>query len=203
MPVARRTSRVLSLLLASALLLTLSRNAPAQSIITSPGDHPHYAVELEPHGLFGWDANYAGNGFGLGGRVSIPIVKNGFIPSINNSVAIGFGLDWVHYGDCYYYFKGDGYGCGADYFEFPVVLQWNFYLTQHWSVFAEPGLYIYHGVFNDNDCGGPGPGGCGYPNATSIDPAFWAGARYHFNETVALTMRVGYPTLSIGVSFMP
>jgi hypothetical protein len=30
------------------------------------------------------------------------------------------------------------------------------------------------------------------------------GGRYHFNETVALTMRLGYPDiLTFGVSFMP
>ena len=34
------------------------------------------------------------DGFGLGGRFSIPIVRNGFIGSINNSVAIGLGLEF-------------------------------------------------------------------------------------------------------------
>jgi hypothetical protein len=33
--------------------------------------------------------------------------------------------------------------------------------------------------------------------------AFWAGARYHFSEKVALTMRVGWPSVSVGVSFFP
>ena len=26
-------------------------------------------------------------------------------------------------------------------------MQWNFWLTPRWSVFAEPGLYIYHGAW--------------------------------------------------------
>jgi hypothetical protein len=34
-------------------------------------------------------------------------------------------------------------------------------------------------------------------------PAFFAGARYFFSDTVSLTMRVGFPTTSIGVSFFP
>jgi hypothetical protein len=192
----------LSVLAATAILLTLSSGARAQTI-ASPGAHPHYAVELEPHMLFGWDAQYAGDGFGLGGRVSIPVTHRGFVPSINNSVAIGLGLDWLHYGDCYYYYGGGAYGCGADFFQFPVVMQWNFYFSRHWSVFAEPGFYVYHGAFAANYCGGGGPPGCVYPTTTSADVAFWAGGRYQFTDKVALTMRIGYPTFSLGVSLMP
>jgi hypothetical protein len=197
---ANRTS-VRVLVATTALLLASS--ARAQSVIKTPGDHPLYSVEIEPHALFGWDANYAGDGFGLGGRVSIPLTHRGFIPSLNNSVAISFGLDWVHYSDCDFYFKGTAYGCGADFFEFPIVMQWNFYVASRWSVFGEPGLYIYHGSFDDNYCGGQGQPACGYPTATSVDLAFWVGARYHFTNKVALTMRLGFPTISVGVSFMP
>ncbi len=197
------TRRALVTLAAAGVSLALAHDAQAQTVIKSPGAHPHYAVELEPHLLFGWNAPYAGNGFGLGGRVSVPVTHRGFISSINNSVAIGFGIDWLHYGQCYYYHGGSGYGCGADYFELPVVMQWNFYLTRHWSVFAEPGFYIYHGAFADNYCGAGGVPACAYPAATSADVAFWAGGRYQFTDTVALTMRIGYPTLSVGVSFMP
>jgi hypothetical protein len=32
-------------------------------------------------------------------------------------------------------------------------------------------------------------------------PAFYAGARYRFGDRISLTMRVGFPTASIGVSF--
>jgi hypothetical protein len=34
-----------------------------------------------------------------------------------------------------------------------------------------------------------------------VHPIIMAGGRYHFSENVALTMRVGYPSFSIGVSF--
>ena len=41
-------------------------------------------------------------------------------------------------------------------------------------------------------------------SSTGVGPAFWFGGRYHFNDTVALTMRFGYPDLlTLGVSFMP
>ena len=175
--------------------------ASAQSIIKNPGDHPTYAVELEPHLTLGWGHLYRGNGLGVGGRVSIKIVENGFVKSINNSVAIGLGLDWLRYGDCYYYDRRGrnvAYGCGASYFVLPVVMQWNFWLSPKWSVFGEPGLYVYHGVY-DNYCGAFAD--CSYPTRTSVDFAFYAGGRFHFSDTVALTMRLGYPTASVGVSF--
>ncbi len=180
----------------------LASTSHAQSIIKNPGDHPDYKVELEPHLDFGWANLYASNGFGAGARASIPIVRNGFVSTINNSVAISFGIDWLRYNACY--FRGvrgfDGFGCGASFFVFPVAMQWNFWLSPQWSVFGEPGLYIYHGVFDDNFCGNiPG---CGYPTRTGIDVAAYVGGRFHFNDTVALTLRIGYPTFSFGVSFL-
>jgi hypothetical protein len=189
----------LLLALVTAGVLAAPVAAAGESVIKNPGDHPDYSVEIEPHGVLGWANLYRNTGFGLGGRFTIPIVKNGFVPSINNSVGISFGLDWVRYSGCYY--RGNRFdgGCGASFFLFPVAMQWNFWLTTNWSVFAEPGLYIYHGVFDDY-CGNGLPG-CGYPTRTSVEPAFYAGGRFHFSEKVSLTMRIGYPTISVGVSF--
>ena len=191
------------------------REARADDTIKRPGDHPHYSVELEPHGLLAWSDQWVGTGFGLGGRVSIAITHDGFVKTINNSVAIGLGLDWVHYGGtgCYYdprfpnYCYGPGYYGSADFLQFPIVLQWNFYVAEHWSVFGEPGLYIWHAFYPSYPCGAPGLPGCGlyyygYGNDTGVGPAFWVGGRYHFSDSVSLTMRLGYPDLlTIGVSF--
>jgi hypothetical protein len=190
----------------------LSAEARADDTIKHPGEHPQYSVELEPHLLIGWDANYyygSGDGFGLGGRVSINLTHNGFVQSINNSVAIGLGIDWVHYDApaCFYYYNR-GAGCyggvSADFFQFPVVMQWNFYVAKHWSVFGEPGLYIWHGSYGNGACYNPAGVlvNCSYSD-TGVGPAFWVGGRYHFNETVALTLRLGFPDLlTVGVSFM-
>src|SRR5437870_970550 len=77
-------------------------SARADGTIRSPGDHPEYHVEIEPHFLFGfWENLYPGTSYGVGGRFSIPVVHNGFVPSINNSVAVSFGLDFLHYDGCY------------------------------------------------------------------------------------------------------
>src|ERR1700760_1607556 len=86
-------------LFASSSLFGASR-AHAQSVIKQPDNHPHYAVELEPHLVVTpFDAPDAPSdgGYGLGVRGTIPILRNGFIPKLNNSVGIGFGVDWVHY----------------------------------------------------------------------------------------------------------
>jgi hypothetical protein len=186
-------------------ILALPSVALADDTIKHPGDHPHYAFEIEPHLLLGWGSDYGTTGVGIGGRVSIPIVQDGFVKTINNSVAIGFGLDFVHYSGCYGAFGNFAGDCGANYIFIPVVMQWNFFVAEHWSVFGEPGLYIYHGFFDTNYCGTL-PGGvnvnCTEPSTTGVGPAFYIGGRYHFSEHVALTMRIGYPSLSVGVSFM-
>jgi hypothetical protein len=127
-------SNRMSALLATASVGTLAPiTARADDTIKHPGDHPQYSVEPEPHVLIGWASNYyygSDDGFGLGGRVSINLTHNGFIEKINNSVALGLGLDWVHYSgpNCYYYYRR-GPGCfagvSADFFQFPIVMQWN------------------------------------------------------------------------------
>jgi hypothetical protein len=190
-------------------ILLGARRASADDTIKRPGDHPSYAVEIEPHGLWGWRHYYLApnDGLGLGARFSIPIVENGFVPSINNSVAISFGVDWLHYsGDtCYYYFGAPRDLCSslgdANYLLFPVAMQWNFFVAKRWSVFGEPGLVIYHGFFDY--CANVPPGlPCSTPTQTGVDLALYAGGRFYFSESVALTMRIGYPTFSLGVSFM-
>jgi hypothetical protein len=180
---------------AAVLGVAFAGDARADDTIKHPGDHPLYKVEIEPHLLFGWDSLFPGNSFGLGARFSIPIVDNGFVKTINNSVAITFGADLMHYDGCY--IGRDG-GCSANFLFLPVAMQWNFYVARQWSVFGEPGLFIYHGFF---DACPPGSA-CIEPTATGIRPMLDVGGRYHFSESLALTMRIGYPTFSVGLSFL-
>jgi hypothetical protein len=161
-------SRTASLALAAC---AIGGAARADDTIKRPGDHPNYSVEVEPHVLAGFGRFAEGAGVGPGVRVSFPIVDNGFVGSINDSVAIGVGADAL---------LGGG---GA--VVFPVVMQWNFFVASKWSVFGEPGLAIYHS----------------FAAATGVEPVLYAGGRYHFSDHISLTMRVGYPALSIGLSF--
>lgn len=182
--------------------------ALADDTVKHEGDHPEYHVELEPHGVFGPYHRLASDiGFGAGIRATIPIVQNGFIPSLNNNVGISFGLDFMHYSGTCGYFAGRGafvnYNCDGNELMFPVTLQWNFFVARNWSVGGEPGIYIYHWFF-DNYCTAnnvPGYYCNDYPSATSVDAAFFLVGRYHFSEKASLTMRVGYPYISVGASF--
>jgi hypothetical protein len=155
-------------------LSTVSSPAYAdESIIKNPGDHPPYRFEAEPHLLLGFGGPFRdGRGeLGAGFRGTIIIVDNGFVKEINDSVGIGFGAD--------------GFFNGGTVL-IPVVMQWNFWLSTHWSVFGEPGI----GFAANHD-----------PARDLVHPILMVGGRYHFNDRISLTMRIGYPAFSIGVSF--
>jgi hypothetical protein len=179
--------------------LAVGASARADGTIRSPDDHPHYIAELEPHGVFR-DDNYFAGGFGVGFRASFPIVDPGFIRSINNTIAIGTGLDAVFLNDCYYTNQA---GCGETLISIPLVMQWNFYLTPHISVFAEPGVELNLYQFNGCPAGAP----CdGYAHTHFAPFILSGGMRYHFTDAIAITPRVGFDNygaflVSFGVSF--
>jgi len=170
--------------------LCVARSAHADtSTIKKPGDHPKYFFEAEPHFVVGFFDPPAGDhtGFGPGFRGTVNLLDRAFIPTINNSIGIGFGADFLLYGKVCKQKTGPADCEQESQIIFPVVLQWNFWLSRNWSVFAEPGA--------------------AFELRTKHDDRFrwfvaYGGARFHFSDTVALTMRAGWPTLSVGVSFL-
>jgi hypothetical protein len=180
-----------------------ARPASAASIIKDPNP-PQYKVEIEPHlnlQFFGFD--YDARGFGPGVRFSIPVMSPGFIKRLNNSVAISFGADLMYYSPRSRFCRGGGrdFECyeprsfWALYA--PVAMQWNFWLTDKWSVFGEPGLVVRTPVSSCDAFYGCDRGSWVYP-------AFFAGGRFHFSDRASLTMRIGFPHgLTVGVSFFP
>jgi hypothetical protein len=158
--------RFAAALLALALTFATSFASADTSTIKQPGAHPDYVFEAEPHAIIAPFDKFAP---GVGFRGTIELVDNGFVTTINNTVGIGFGVDWTD-----------------KHFRLPVVMQWNFWLSRNWSVFGEPG-----GVLNFKKDGKADP-----------MPAIYAGGRFHFSDAVTLTMRVGHPTASVGVSFL-
>ncbi|MES1187373.1 MAG: hypothetical protein ABUL60_26385 [Myxococcales bacterium] len=203
---SHKSLRFLPIVLLCLCALGLSRPARAQSTIKRPGARQAYVFEAEPHlnaGLFDPPGFGGGTGLGLGFRGTIELVKNGFIPKLNNSVGIGFGVDYLRYdgwqgprGACQQFVPGPA-GVPicvrtsssidhVNYFYLPVVMQWNFWLHDRWSVFGEPGVALY---FQDGDL--------------QFTPfVLYAGGRYHITDRITLTMRIGYPTFSLGVSFL-
>lgn len=198
--------------LVGAAAVTATGVANGQSTIRQPGEHPDYAVELEPHllaGLFDPPGLPDGSGIGAGLRLTIPIVRNGFIPNINNSVGISFGIDWVHYegdefvmGSCARRVTGPGgvsvctevlapVGGKSNYLYFPAAMQWNFWLAEKFSVFGEPGLALYYEKSRAE-----------VESHVGIAPVFLVGGRWHFLRRAMLTARIGYPAMSLGVSVL-
>ncbi len=161
--------------LGAALALVTSSARADESIIKVPNEHPDYRFEAEPHGLIGYAGPFESGraALGAGFRGTVILLQNGFIPTINNSVGIGFG------GDVFF-------GRSEAVLFIPVVMQWNFWLTNHWSVFGEPGLGIAANPEHGRD---------------TFGPIINVGGRYHFNDKVALTLRIGYPSFSVGASF--
>ncbi|MEO7096690.1 MAG: hypothetical protein ABI175_25760 [Polyangiales bacterium] len=200
------------LLVASSLVAALcasTGDAGAVSIIKDPNP-PKYSVEIEPHlnlNFGGWGVYHGYNSFGWGPgvRFSIPVLSPGFIKTINNSIAISFGADLLNYAGHRYYCNGKNCNAYFDSDSFwalyvPVTMQWNFWLTDKWSVMGEPGLAIRHAFVSSDYCNRDFYSDC--RSATELVPAFYAGARFHFGDTTALTMKIGFPTFfSVGVSF--
>ena len=185
---SRASRSALSCLIVGVFTLT-SQVGQAETIINQPGNHPKYSVELEPHLLLGW-ANIDTNdpfpnrvnfnnsaGIGPGLRVSIPLVDNGFVKKINNDVALGFGIDWAHYG-----------GADANVLWFPIVMQWNFHLTDVITVFGEPGgAFRYVSVRGNSEF--------------HADGVLHLGAKFSFGVTRG-SVRAGYPYFSAGLTLL-
>jgi len=204
-----------SLAAAALLALLVLLVAPvARAQIKQPGAHPDYSVEIEPHLVFQWAREpLSDEGIGLGARFTIPFLDNGPIQRINNNMGIGFGFDWVHFEDpCWgpwwrgprdpRFFADDQ--CEATVLHFPVVLQWNFFLTDMISVFGEPGLEIEHVNFSYNwYCNGLGAPICEVDaDETDVEFVFWGGARFMFSDTFGALVRVGTPYLSAGITLL-
>lgn len=166
-----------------ALLGLLVCSGPARadtSIIKSPfgGQRPY---QLDVHAGF----SFLGRGLAAGARFGIPIVHNGFVKSINNSIHINFGADlyFIDYHDDYAVAVG-----------IPVTMHWEFYFTPRWTAFGEvgPNLFLHPAVFK----------GDGW----DWSPGHWfsaaVGGRYMISEGFALTLRLGSPYSSFGVSFL-
>lgn len=198
-------ARMLACVAVALACLAFGLRASAQSTIRDSSEHPHYHFEAEPHlalGLLDPPGFGGGTGLGFGVRGTIQLLDQGFIPKLNDTVGIGFGLDYLRYdgwqgprGACEQFAPGPS-GVPVcvrtsrldhlDYFYVPVVMQWSFWLHRQWSVFGEPGvgLHVEDGHLE-------------------FDPfVFFAGGRFHITDRVTLTLRVGYPTFSFGASFL-
>jgi hypothetical protein len=120
---------------------------------------------------------------GVGGRIDIAVVPDGFIDSVHDELALSPGFDLLFV----------DHGPDDDHLAFavPFAVQWNFYVGD-WSLFPELGLALvtdHHHGNRDHD-------------HLHLHFLFSLGARYHFTGRNALLMRLNWPTgLQIGITF--
>lgn len=190
-------------------VLVSARAARAADLVDYDSRAPiEYTFEIEPHLVLGTappGPGY-GSGAGIGVRGTFVLAPEGFIRGVNDSVALGVGLDYARYDgalalqgfrdQCLHFEPGpDGTsvctqvtsnGGSYSYLFVPIVMQWNFWLPRRFSAFGEPGIDVYllgnHGF--------------------DIGPALYVGGRFQIADRITLTLRIGYPTLAFGVSFM-
>jgi hypothetical protein len=201
--ITHRSTRLFLGLLSSGVSLSAIALAPlarADVVLRAEAPPPPndaaaaYPVEIEPHLAFGPENVYGAAGYGAGVRFGIPVAV-GHLGSVPQNLAIGLGADLLHYDNCFF-----GTNCGASYLLVPTAAQWNLFVARPVSVFAEGGLYLYKGWFTG--CGpGDGPG-CIPPSDFGLLPTIALGGRFHLGPSTALTLRLGYPTTTLGVSFL-
>jgi hypothetical protein len=159
--------------LASALAFFFPFDAGATNLIRRPGSHNAYSFEIEPHlNVYGFGSHDNAD-VGVGVRASIPFMHNGPIRSINNNLAISFGVDT--------YFPKGAFGVSL-----PVAAQWNFYFTEIISVLGEVGIIGNFGNYA--------------PSFNVLDPYIQGGGRFQFGK-VGVLVRIGYPSFSVGANF--
>jgi hypothetical protein len=124
---------------------------------------------------------------GVGARLDLTLLPHGLIEGVNDEIALSPGLDTFFVQAYHNQYYGGGF-----YWVPSVVVQWNFYLGDRWSIFPEAGLALYVGDANYL------PRGYGVYAAADLG----LGARYHFTERNALLMRISTPAgLQLGVTF--
>jgi hypothetical protein len=189
-----------SILFLAVAAFCLSSTAPstAKAQIDRPGAHLGYTAEVEPHLVL---QHTDDDGIGIGLRASFPIIDNGPVKTINNNLALGIGFDWSHWDDeC----PGgpDFDDCDGNDFWIPLVVQWNFFFTDLISAFPELGIGLEYETW-DRDYGPfcRGNDYCDDDGDIDIELVLWLGVRFHLAREVALTVRLGTPSILIGASF--
>jgi len=135
-------------------------------------------------------------GFGVGLKLGleIPLVHNGFIPSINNSFSIepNFGLAWNNYNNGYT-FRGFGGSFDDDLaameYSPGVSVLWSFYFSSQFRAYAavHTGLTIVAPYYT-----GPGDGKYTGDNYIRFHFELAPGIVYKLSEKVALRAELGW-----------
>ena len=123
-----------------------------------------------PYGYYGY-----GFGIGAGATFYIPLVKDGFIPPLNDEFGLDFGADLNFFFAYYAPFS----------ITVPVCVLWTFHITDKFSAYAKVGiaLKIHPGyVFPI------------FPDGVGV-----VGANFMFSKSFGVRAEAGYPGLKVGI----
>lgn len=141
---------------------------------------------------------HAGVGFhgflSAGFDLEFALVPDGFLRRMDDELALAAGFDLLFFD--FAQDPDDPRGVG---FAPNVTAQWNFYLSEKWSVFPEAGFTVLfltegaHRYYRRHGRGG---------RRAYVDAVAGVGARMHMGQRFALVFRVGYPFgAQIGLNF--
>ena len=167
-----------------------------------------YAVEVEPHLVLGSappGPGY-GSGAGIGVRASFVVAPEGFIRGVNDSAAIGFGLDLGHY---YGSLAFNGYRDQCVHFEpgpnGTSICTERHVERRHVQLPLRPGRPAVELLVHRSPVGlrrARGQPVLPRRPRVRVGGAFYVGGRLRVADRITITARIGYPTVGIGVSFM-
>lgn len=169
----------------------LTTDNPATSFVRDAGPHSR-PVDLSV--LVGTPGALL-VGFGGGVRISFPLVHDGFIGTINNAVRLETGVELYHWS-----FAGFDYETIA----IPVLLRWDFFVTEQWTVFAALGVAVNVYYFEEGAGFFDAPENTdlwGFGSGALITSAFGAGALLNISETTSLRLDASLNLLGIGLTF--
>lgn len=158
--------------------------------------HPFYGAEIEGHFTVA-GVDHFGPGLGAGARIGFPIAQNAPIRTIDDDITVGIGFDWVRYA-AYKPVEGRS-SLTAQAFYVPVYLQWNFWVGSRVSLFVEPAI-VYRFASYSTGCNL----GSGYTceDTTRVLPTGSVGIRFRTIDRIAFTVRVGWPMVTLGASWL-
>jgi hypothetical protein len=133
-------------------------------------------VRFELHLDFSWYS-----AFGAGGRIEVPLARNGIIEGVDDEIALSVGAE------VYYFYSSSFPGVGVT----PILaVQWNFFVSPAISLFPELGVAFLFGPGRDRYWG------------TFIAPYVGLGVRFHFTDRNAVLVRASWPAgLQLGITF--
>jgi hypothetical protein len=191
-PRLRAIALAIAIALAAPLIVSALPSAAAAQEggggVNAPGGLKDSSPQLRPMMISAFTGigfgHYAGLGFPflIGGRFYLPIVHNGFIPSLNDEFGLEFGLDFN------FVFLDDRYvnndllvALGV-----PAEAMYDFHITPTFDAYVKVGFIVTAGL-NDVD------------DVVYLNLVSSVGLRYEVTPGLLLRAEVGWPWVKAGI----